>query len=1443
MGTVSAHTARRGRKKKWAALVFAFVGGLAALVMFATVFSLSGRADDQQGTVAKLISQLLSREGSVVKIGAVDGPLSSNTTIRSIAISDRDGVWLKLDKVRLVWSRLALLRRRLEVDRLEIGKLEILRRPAPSEKIPDPAAGDQPIALPELPLKVIVKAFKLDELVLGPTVAGVPLTITASGALLLGPPSEGLDANIAIRRLDREGQSSIKLVFVPKTQKLDVQIKHREAPGGLIANLASLPGLPKVSLDVDGSGPLDDWKAQLDFIAGKTVGAKGGAQLKRSGDQRALTLDIDSRIEGLLPPFAAAIFSGQTKLNGVMRIGDSGAIDLEGLRLASALAELKLQGKITPEKAFDVALKMQALPNQNGKVVHRDVSIGKLAFDGTASGTFDKPVAQGKFEAREISAPPGSLNSLVAEFDLRPDGNGKNLLKADADLTGFRPSKKGLAAAVGGNVKAIIRASVDANGADFEQARLQSPTFDVVFKGFAGLKKLAGALEGKYNNLSALSILAGRRLRGDANLAVDVDGNPSSDKWIVGFRAQAKNLSLGDPMLDRIAGGALALKGRVDKSVNAIALRNVSFIGRGFEANAKGELGENSNGIQFALKLAELARIEPRLRGPAEISGQLTGKLDNPNGLVEIRSAKLTAAGKPVRDLLIKLDGKQLLGALRGELTLGGLIDGRKLSGGSSLSKLENGGWRVSDLGITLGSAKIEGGVDYSAAGLLSGDIAIDAPQLQHLSALLLANARGALTARVVLDDKPGRQNAKLTGRAKSIAYQNFRLGAAQVDFNAEDLFGRPKLRGTANVSQLRAAGERIGKLKVTADGDGTATRFTALASGGTIGINTRGSLRHGAATVVQLDSLTAVRRSVRFALAAPASLRIANGSIETKGITLRASGGRIALSGRAGQQLALNVKITALPLSIAQAFKPGLSLAGRLNGSANLRGTASNPTGTYTVNIRGLANRDTRKAGLPRMNINLGGQLMGSKASVKGRVTGGRRIALQVNGTVPLSAQGSIALSVKGRADAALANAQLAGSGQRVAGKLAFDVNVRGTTARPAISGSGSLRGGSFRDPIQGISFTGISGRFAGRGDRIIISRLTARTPGGGSVSIVGSISTNASAGLPANLTVTARKAQLISNPVVTLVTGLNLKLNGALMFDPVLSGSIDIRSMNVNIPERLPASAAPLKGAKHIAPPRQTRARLKALAREARVTARRKSRTGGPRLNLRIDARNQIFVRGRGIDAELGGSIRVTGTTSAPRANGGFDIRRGRLDLLTQRIEFTRGKLRFLGDIMPELDFIAQTTAGGVTAQVLINGPASKPRFTFTSTPALPPDEVLSRLLFEKASGSLTPFQAVQLAAAVATLSGKGGPGILDKARRALGVDTLDVGVGEDGPTVGASRYISRRISVGVKAGAKPENSGATVKIDLNRRIKLLGEVGGDGRASVGIAAEIEY
>jgi translocation and assembly module TamB len=452
-----------------------------------------------------------------------------------------------------------------------------------------------------------------------------------------------------------------------------------------------------------------------------------------------------------------------------------------------------------------------------------------------------------------------------------------------------------------------------------------------------------------------------------------------------------------------------------------------------------------------------------------------------------------------------------------------------------------------------------------------------------------------------------------------------------------------------------------------------------------------------------------------------------------------------------------------------------------------------------------------------------------------------GKAGRLTVSGAAPIDGSARLDLAVKGTLEAAVANLALAASGRSVTGRVSVDARAEGALANPRLSGSATLTGGSFRDPLAGVRLDRIEAVVRGEGDQITIQRASATTKNGGAISVSGSIRASGDAGFPADLHVAGHNAELVSSDIVTAVADLSLDLSGPLARRPRIGGRVTLVSMDVTIPNRLPFASQPPGNIRHVNPPAQVR-KFVAMQRAQAAQAKR-----GPPfdadLDLTLSAPSRIFVRGRGVDAELGGDLKLTGALSRPIAVGAFDLRRGRISIASQQLDFSKGAVNFNGDLTPNLDFVASTTAGDVTANVEVSGPANSPTFSFTSTPELPQDEVISRLLFAKAAGGLTASQALQLAQTVAELTGEGG-GAFDRLRKSLGVDTLDVGVGADGsPTVGASRYISKNVSVGVKAGAKPEDSGVTVGVDVIPHVRVRGEVDSNGATAAGVGIEWEY
>lgn len=1402
------------------------------------------QAQEDQGVLAAFLSRTLSSPGSTVSIGAVEGPLSSDAMIRNVTLADRQGVYLRIDTIRLVWRRAALLTRRLDIQNLEIGTVELLRRPIPDPAAPPPAA-DGPL-LPELPLRVQIGRFAIGSFVLGEPVLGVAARLSSSGQASLGPASEGLNATFEVRRLDAEGLSELRLAFVPASQQLDLSVRHDEPAGGILARLANLPGLPPVKLDLGGTGPLDDWRGQVAFDAGRDIQARGEAVLVRDRLIRRLGLNLDARIERLLPPAAAAVFAGDTRLTGSLVFGDDGGYAIESFRLASHLAELTLSGHLTAAQHLDVRARARALPNQAGATTRNATRIGRLELDATAVGPLQAPKLDGRLDLGGLEIPEGAIGGLEATVSAAPDpaGSGRYGVVLDGAATGLSLADRGLSEALGDRAVLALRAVIGEQAVtEVADLSVTTPNVRLAFSGRTGPRRLDGQLQGDVLRLAAFSRLAGRPLSGQGHVVATFNGDPSQGLIRAVLSGRATELALGSPLADRLVGRQASLAGTIIRRREAMTLEGVTLSGRHVTAGLAGTLGEGRVDLRAALALPDLAQVDRQLAGAARADAHATGDLLDPDLALTVSAADARAMNRPVRDLRLALNGRRLVTAPDIALTAAGSVDGKPLTADIVL-KQEGEGWRLDRLVARLGSVTAEGQGLLAGSGLATGRLGLAAGNLDDLSPVVLTRLSGSLQADLTADATEGRQKLAVEGQGQRLAFGALSLDLLRADLRADDLYGRPRLDGQVTIGRLVASGEMVERIDLRAVGQAAATDLTVSARARGFALAGSGRLVTGTPNRLDISAFTATRAGARIALARPASLVLDGARVRTERLTIALQGGEVEVAGVLGAELDATIAARRVPLAALDILAPGTGLRGTLDARATLRGPAAGPSGPFEASLRGFSLPASRNAGVPALDITARGEARGDRASLDGRIAGGQAVALTVQGSLPLGPAGALDLRARGTLDAALANARIAGSGQRVTGRLAIDGALRGTRAAPDIQGSATLSGGSFSDPLNGIAFTAVEGRFAGRGNDIAIERLTARAKNGGMLSVSGRVNADPLRGMPADLRLSASNAELVSSDVMQMIASLDLTVTGPLATTPRLAGRIGLTTLEVRIPDRLPSTAEPLRDARHVGAPAQTRARLAQIARQRAQAASRRQAPFNATLDLVLDAPGRVFVRGRGMDAELGGQMRLAGSTRDMRANGAFEMRRGRLSLLTQRLDFTRGRVTFGGgDLVPDLDFVAETRATDITASIAIRGRATEPEFMLSSSPSLPQDEVLSRLLFQRAAAGLSPFQAVQLAQAVATLAGRGGPDAFEATRRALGVDNLDITTGAAGPAVGVSRAISERVRVGVRAGAKPEASAVGVDIDLTRRIRIQTEIGADGRAAAGIGAEIEY
>lgn len=209
----------------------------------ATPAAPAGPVEDA-GFLERQLAKLLGGEGRDVRVFGLKGVLSSQATIERIEVADADGVWLTVRDVALDWRRVALLRRRLEVNALTVGVVEMTRKPLPlPAEAPALAADAQatPFKLPELPVAVDVRQLSVGALRLGEPVLGVPAMLSISGSARLAGGA-GQVALSAVRIDGHDSRYVLDAGFENASRQTRVNLTLAEAPGGLITTLAGIPG-------------------------------------------------------------------------------------------------------------------------------------------------------------------------------------------------------------------------------------------------------------------------------------------------------------------------------------------------------------------------------------------------------------------------------------------------------------------------------------------------------------------------------------------------------------------------------------------------------------------------------------------------------------------------------------------------------------------------------------------------------------------------------------------------------------------------------------------------------------------------------------------------------------------------------------------------------------------------------------------------------------------------------------------------------------------------------------------------------------------------------------------------------------------------------------------------------------------------------------------------
>ena len=674
------------------------------------------------------------------------------------------------------------------------------------------------------------------------------------------------------------------------------------------------------------------------------------------------------------------------------------------------------------------------------------------------------------------------------------------------------------------------------------------------------------------------------------------------------------------------------------------------------------------------------------------------------------------------------------------------------------------------------------------------------------------------------------------------------RIGRGTVSGHGVFGSGSPVGQTHITLADVRSAGVTLVTATATASfdhGHGTATATAA----GTAGVPFRLALdaRGGGDHVDLGANATIDGRPVAFDRRA--SIDRSGGVWRLAPVTIVTPDGHLDLAGSFGSGVTASVRADGLGLSLLTLIDPSFEFAGHASGTLNLAVPAVGaPTGTLALRISRLVRAGLAASAAP-VDVAVNAALMADSASARavivaaGATLGRAQAALRLapGGTLrdriiaaPLVAQ----VRYAGPAQALWALG--GGAALDVRGPVALAVDAGGHLGDPRLSGTVGAHDARIENVTSGtvVDNVTLDGRFAG--SRLDVTAFSGTIGKGGKIAGRGSVDLSTERGFPLDATATLDNAEAIVRDDLRATATGTIRLHSDGNVGKV-SGALDIvraryrlgrPAANADVPVLIVAERnADLIGR---APPRPVKPTLWTL-------------------EIGLNARDNIVVAGLGLNSVWRGGLKITGRATAPEITGRVQLVRGDYDFSGKRFALTRGNVRFAGGTPPDpvVDIVAENTSSGFTANLTLSGTALHPDIRFASIPALPEDEVLSRVLFGSSITTLSAPEAVQLAGALASLrtNGRGVGAALDPfgaVRKGLKIDRLralpaDTLTGRK-TSIAAGKYIGRRLYVELATDAQGYSATA-VEFALSRTFSVLSTVATLGGTSANLRLKRDY
>jgi translocation and assembly module TamB len=1411
--------------------------------------------------IADRLSALLSTPEMAVQISGLQGTVPIDMRLGRITAADAQGVWLEVDDARLAWSPGALWRGWIWIDELSAARIGVTRLPS-SEPAPEPA---EPFRLPQLPdwlPPTTLQQLSVAELDLGQEVLGQPASFALRGHLDTSEDGGSANTALALERIDQPTASvnlDATLQLEPPT--LDLAVKAEES-GGLLAALTGDPEAERFTLALTGKGPLDGWKGDLRVDAQGLARAEAAIGIALDDTPR-LTLDGDVEpAPGLLPQDVAAVVGDRIGLGVTVAQPGPQQLTVERLQVVTAAAELSgdaradLDSEDFRADASLVVADLGALSSMVGETL-----AGSMRMEIAADGKLQQP--QGHIRLRGSGLAFGAMTAQQLETTIdftahQPLGGGLRGLEltGNGGIEGLEvPQIEPLPLdALDWQINVFARKK---DAVDLNLLRLSTSGIAMEVRGEVDPQTLAaaGQVDLTVESLARLAAPFGQPVEGALQLHADL---------VAAEQARQIDARLHGS-LDRLTGlppGAAELLGSKVELTTTAAISPASEVRmtdlalEGAAMTLGGVLGltlpDNRLDGGLSLDLPRLAVLEPLLQQPLagalEVDATLAGSVAAPEVELAVQTEGLQLADRAIEKFALLADARGLPDEPAGKVELAVATAGVEASLATPY-QLQGQTLRLPELALRAPRSRIDGAltVDLERT-LIDGTVRGRVQDLAGLQPLLQMPLQGEVDLDATLRPDGSRQMAQLSLAVRDLVAEFGSIRRLEANADVADALGNARLEARASLQDFRQDTLHLARAQMEASGTRGQLGLRLAAAGEAtepFDLEARADVALAEAVRIRLEQLSGEVAAQPLRLTGPAEITVGDQELRLSGLDLRLAGTRLtAEASMAGGQVAADARLQDLALATLAEFGAP-DLLGDAGAHLQVSGTVGDPHATLDLTITDLRAADPTFDDLPPARLTAAAELASRRLRLDVRGEGVTDKPLVLTAELPAVLQlQPFALEmpdgpVGGRLDAEIQLARFADvaglDDDRLEGLLDAGLSVGGTVQGPQLDGTVEIIDGIYENGRTGTVLHNIALRARARQQRLTIEELSANDGGSGRISGEGFVEVDPAASFPLDVSLSLTSARLVQTNEADATLGGRLRLAGNALASS-LTGQLEVERADISIPDQVGPSVPTIE--------------VEEIGGTAPRTPTSNGAGGASAFELGLDVvvnlPGRVFVRGRGLESEWEGRIEAKGTASDPRLTGTLQIRRGSFDLLDKRFNLRRGVITFTGQSPPnpQIDIEAVAQATDITTIVRIGGHAKQPTIALDSQPPLPQDEVLSRLMFNRPASSITPLQAVQLAAAVNRLRG-GGPGVLDRLRTALGVDTLDVGGGDGaaGTTVRAGKYLSEGVYVEGETGTGDQSSKARVEVEILPNVSLQAETGADATSGVGVKWKYDY